>query len=244
MSEKLDGVRAIWNPERRVFLSRNEKEFFAPEWFKKLMPMQFLDGELFVGRKKFDKTVSIVRSHSKEGWEKVRFHVFDMYPVDGGPEHDFEFRQKAVRRHLDSTRERFGDISCVWAQQTQCGGLVHLTHLANKIADLGGEGVMLRQPGSLYEKKRSGTLLKVKRFLDSEAEVVGHVPGRGKHLGRLGALDCRLEDGTLFQVGTGFSDREREKPPKIGSKITVRYQELTKDGVPRFPVFVTERDYE
>jgi DNA ligase-1 len=97
---------------------------------------------------------------------------------------------------------------------------------------------MLRQPQSLYEVGRSTTLLKVKAFLDAEARVVEHLPGEGKHKGRLGALVVEMPGGKRFSVGTGFSDAERASPPPLGSLITYRYQELTDRGVPRFPSFL------
>jgi DNA ligase-1 len=97
---------------------------------------------------------------------------------------------------------------------------------------------MLRQPGSLYETGRSSTLLKVKTFHDADARVIDHIPGRGRHKGRLGALLVQLADGTTFSVGTGFTDAQRASPPPIGATITFRYQELTDGGVPRFPSFV------
>ena len=100
---------------------------------------------------------------------------------------------------------------------------------------------MLRQPGSHYEIGRSTTLLKVKTFKDAEARVVGHVAGAGRHVGRVGALACELPDGTRFSVGTGLSDDERRDPPPVGAVITFRYQELSDDGVPRFPSYVGVR---
>lgn len=60
--------------------------------------------------------------------------------------------------------------------------------LLGEVEKKGGEGLMLRKPGSLYEGKRSSTLLKVKSFYDAEALVVGHEPGKGKHKGFCGAL--------------------------------------------------------
>jgi DNA ligase-1 len=111
----------------------------------------------------------------------------------------------------------------------------------DRIESMGGEGLMLRQPGSLYEAGRSHTLLKVKRFQDTEARVIKHLPGAGRHKGRLGALLVELAGGTRFSVGTGFSDAQRENPPAIGSVITFRFQELTDGGVPRFPSFVRVR---
>ena len=100
---------------------------------------------------------------------------------------------------------------------------------------------MLRRPGSRYVAGRSDSLLKVKSFLDTEARVVGHQAGTGRHEGRLGALQVELPNGTRFKVGTGFSDAQREAPPAVGEVITVRYQELTDGGVPRFPIYVGVR---
>ncbi len=106
---------------------------------------------------------------------------------------------------------------------------------------LGGEGLMLRQPSSIYVAGRSSTLLKVKTFQDAEARVIGHQKGAGRHKGRLGALVVQLADGTEFSVGTGFSDAERGNPPPIGSTVTFRYQELSDGGVPRFPSYLGVR---
>ena len=110
-----------------------------------------------------------------------------------------------------------------------------------RVEGLGGEGVMLRRPGSRYVAGRSDTLLKVKSFLDTEARVIGHQAGTGKHQGRVGALQVELPNGTRFKVGTGMSDAERESPPALGEIITVRYQELTDGGVPRFPSYIGVR---
>ena len=100
---------------------------------------------------------------------------------------------------------------------------------------------MLRQAGSAYEPGRSPTLLKVKRFHDDDARVIEHVPGRGRHQGRLGALLVQLDNGVSFSVGSGLSDAQRNDPPPVGSRVTFRYQELTDRGVPRFPTFVRVR---
>ena len=75
-------------------------------------------------------------------------------------------------------------------------------------------------------------------FHDAEAMVLSHVGGKGKHAGAVGALMCKMESGVECRVGSGLSDAERRKPPAIGSIITYRFQELTPDGVPRFPTYV------
>jgi len=121
-------------------------------------------------------------------------------------------------------------------KQEKCKGLNHLLLTLEKAEGGGAEGLMLRQPGSLYEGCRSSTLLKVKTFLDDEATVVGYEDGKGRHKGRVGSIILSWE-GKEFKVGTGLSDKEREDPPPIGSKITFKYQELSTGGIPRFPVY-------
>ncbi len=83
---------------------------------------------------------------------------------------------------------------------------------------------MLRDPESMYENRRSKSLLKVKTFYDDEAEVIGHKPGTGRCAGMCGALRVRNTHGVEFEVGSGMTDQERRRPPKIGSKITYKYQ--------------------
>jgi DNA ligase-1 len=69
-----------------------------------------------------------------------------------------------------------------------------------------GEGVMLKDPSSKYEHKRSYSLLKVKRFEDAEATVIGHQKGTGRCSAMMGALLMREKDGTEFKIGSGFDD--------------------------------------
>jgi DNA ligase-1 len=232
MSEKLDGVRALWTGER--LCSRNGNEFLAPAWFTKGLPKTPLDGELWIDRKAFQQTISIVRRQDGgDHWKKVLYVVFDA-PTAGGT---FEERLRAMRE--SNLEQASSQLRVLY--QSICEGTDSLRKELARIEALGGEGLMLRQPDSRYEFGRSSTLLKVKTFHDAEAVVYGHQPGKGRHKGRLGALLVSLANGTQFAVGTGFSDAQRERPPAIGSVITFRYQELTDGGVPRFPSFVRER---
>ena len=229
MSEKLDGVRAYW--DGRQFLSRQGNLYHAPEWFIAGLPSVPLDGELWLDRKKFQRTVSIVRRQDKsELWSEVRFVVFDAPAVAGG----FEERLAAVKETLAPGGAKFAREHA----HQRCKSLEALRTELARIESLGGEGLMLRQPGSKYVAGRSSTLLKVKNFHDAEAVVVRHQAGSGRHKGRLGALLVRLANGTEFAIGTGFSDRERENPPPISATVTFRYQELSETGVPRFPSWV------
>ncbi len=233
MSEKLDGVRAYWDGKQ--FLSRQGNNYMPPDWFCEGLPPEPLDGELWLARKAFQRTVSIVRRQDKsDQWRQVRYLVFDA----PGRDEAFEKRLEYLRTTLDRN-------VCAYAQfheQQLCKGMDHMRQELARVEALGGEGLMMRQPGSTYESGRSHTLLKIKSFHDAEAEVLGIQPGKGKHKGRMGALLVQLADGTRFSVGTGFSDAERADPPPEGSTITFRYQELSDSGVPRFPSYVCTRN--
>ncbi len=233
MSEKLDGVRAYWDGTR--ILSRLGNQLFAPDWFLEGLPSTPLDGELFGGRKRFQRTVSIVRRQDRSDlWKEIRYVVFDAPAMDA----PFEDRLAALGETIGAA-----GLAHVEAHPHElCRGTDHLREALAHVEGLGGEGLMLRKPRSRYEIGRSHTLLKVKTFHDAEARVVGHLPGAGRHKGRLGALDCEMPDGTRFSVGTGLSDDERRDPPPIGAIVTYRFQELSQDGVPRFPSYVGVRD--
>jgi len=232
LSEKLDGVRAWWDGEQ--FFSRQGNVFHAPNWFTDSLPRVSLDGELWLARKAFQRTVGIVRRHDgSEHWHEIRFLVFDAPHVDEPFERRLRYLQDCFAEHRPLHAE-------LVAQQ-RCRGTNHLHAELDRLCALGGEGLMLRQPGSPYAAGRSATLLKVKRFHDAEARVVAHLPGTGRHRGRLGALLVELPNRITFAVGTGLTDAQREQPPAIGSLITFRYQELTDRGVPRFPSFESER---
>jgi DNA ligase-1 len=233
MSEKLDGVRAYWDGKQ--FLSRQGNLFHAPDWFVEGLPAVPLDGELWVARKSFQRTVGIVRRQDKPDiWKEVKYLIFDA-PAAGGA---FEERMKFLTDGMRAWKATFAAVH----EHALCKGVDHLRQELQRVEQLGGEGLMLRQPGSKYEAGRSSTLLKVKSFLDAEAVVIGHEPGKGKHAGRLGALTVRLGNGKVFSVGTGFTDKERASPPPVGSIITFRYQELSDAGIPRFPSYAGIRE--
>lgn len=246
VSPKLDGIRAYWDGVGTLWSRQGNAFAKAPPEYIALLPQGVpLDGELYLGAGRFNDTVRAVKGHA--GWDDLRYVVFDTPPLIANSPVEATFKYEDRMRFA----ARFWhDV----VPLTQCTGIDHVWQALREAEAEGLEGVMLRQPGSLYEGKRSRTLLKVKSFHDLEALVTGHVAGKGKHVGRLGALSCvrvadtgagtRLEKLPGFEVGTGFSDAQREAPPAVGTVITVRYQELTPAGVPRFPVFVSERDYE
>ncbi|MCA9124929.1 MAG: DNA ligase [Planctomycetaceae bacterium] len=228
LSEKLDGVRAYWDGQQLI--SRQGNVYHAPSWFVAEFPKTPLDGELWLARKAFQRTVSIVRRHDDpDDWRRIAYLVFDAPGIEEPFEQRLTFLNETIRQSNSHVRV---------LSQHRCTGINHLRHELARIESLRGEGLMLRQPASRYEAGRSNTLLKVKTFHDAEARVVEHIAGRGRHKGRMGALRVVLPDGKQFSVGSGFTDAQRDVPPAIGATITFRYQELTDGGVPRFPTFV------
>jgi DNA ligase-1 len=233
MSEKLDGVRAYWNGKK--FISRLGNYFYAPDWFAAELPSDVcLDGELFGGRGKFQTTVSIVKSQDQgERWKTLTYKIFDAPGMDK----PFEERVSALKKLFDpSNKKKHPHMEVI--EHIKCRDNDHMLEYLNEVQAKKGEGVMMRQPKSKYVGSRSNTLLKVKTFFDDEAKVLGHLPGKGKHKGLMGALLVEMPNKKTFQVGSGFTDAQRAKPPPIGSIISYKYQELTDGGIPRFPTYL------
>lgn len=229
LSEKYDGVRAYW--DGKEFWSRLGNRFYAPDWFKADFPTNVhLDGELYMGRGLFQDTVSIVKSQDQsDRWRNLKFMVFDIPSL----KLPFEERYEALQQRFSD--HPFAKV----APHSKCQGQGDLLRQLEIMNRVGGEGLMLRQPKSKYARSRSNSLLKVKTFHDDEAIVIGYgSAGKGKYKGMAGSLLAKNRAGVTFKVGAGLTDAQRENPPKKGTIITYRYQELTKAGKPRFPTFV------
>ncbi|KAJ0392286.1 hypothetical protein P43SY_003600 [Pythium insidiosum] len=232
MSEKLDGVRAFWHAEKQVFLSRLGNVFPAPEWFTKCLPKdQDLDGELFGGRGRFQFTVGIAKTENSKHWDQLVYKIFDVPSMKTEPFEERMSRAKQIVEDMNVDHVQ-------WVDHTKCESLEQLDEAFNEIEKLGGEGMMIREPGSRYVGDRSSSLLKIKSFHDGEALVIAHEDGKGKYVGMCGALRCKMASGKMFKVASGLSDEQRANPPAIGSIVVYKCQELTDDGIPRFPVFV------
>lgn len=234
VSEKLDGVRALWDGKALKF--RSGQAVHAPQWFLDALPAQPLDGELWLGRGKFEQLSGMVRRESPldAEWRQIRYMIFELPDAPGS------FAQRAER-----IRERVAAAGVPWLGAVEQHAAVNAAQVRKMLDDTlaaGGEGLMLHRADAAYEVGRSDTLLKLKPWQDAEARVVGHLPGKGKYAGQLGALRVRLDDGREFNLGTGLSDRQRRNPPPLGTVITFRYRELTRHGVPRFASFQRVRD--
>ncbi|RHZ62883.1 hypothetical protein Glove_334g34 [Diversispora epigaea] len=231
ISEKLDGVRAFWCGKKGKFFSRLGNVYEAPDWFTKDLPRDVdFDGELFGGRGKFQSTVSIVKA-GKEEWKSITYEIFDMPSYAEAP---FEDRMSYIKDLFKEKKTTYARI----VEQRRCKSAKDIFDELKRVESLGAEGLMLRKPKSKYVCGRSNTLLKVKSFFDGEALVEGYEPGKGKYKGMTGALKCAMACGTKFKVGSGMTDYDRSNPPKIGSIIVYKCQELSDSGNPRFPTFV------
>lgn len=233
VSEKLDGVRAIWDGESLRF--RSGREIKAPAWFVAGLPKQALDGELWLGRRSFERLSGIVRRERADDaeWRSVRYMIFELPGAPGS------FRERAA-----AIRELVRQAGVPWLQEIEQFQVVDRSSLQKKLNAVvqgGGEGLMLHRADAAYETGRSDTLLKVKPWDDAEAVVMAHLPGKGKYAGVLGALRVRTADGREFSLGTGFTDEQRRNPPAVGSTVTYRYRDVTRHGLPRFASFMRIR---
>ena len=231
-SEKLDGVRAYWDGKK--LSSRQGNIFKAPKWFLKELPNIHLDGELWTKRNDFENIVSIVsRNKPDNRWESITYMIFDL------PQEKESFREtvKKMKQFEMERKSRFYKI----VKQFEIKSHKALQGKLEEIIALGGEGIMLRKKDSLYKKGRNKSLLKLKPYYDAEAKVIAINEGEGKYKGKMGSVTVETVEGIKFNVGSGFTDLERENPPSIGSIITYKFNGKTRKGKPRHPVYLRKR---
>ncbi len=235
MSEKLDGIRAIWTGQE--LLTRKGNHIHAPKWFTKMLPDFAVEGELWCGRGLFNVVQRTVLDHipDEKAWAKVRFMLFD---VPGAGQRDsFKQRYRELVHWVETVdAEHIGYVE----QAEIASEHLLLAHL-DSLVSAGGEGVMLRRAESFYRAGRNDDLIKVKRHQDAEARVIGYKPGTGKYEGLMGSVLVQLDDGRTFYIGSGFTDEQRVNPPAIGSTITYRFNGYTNNGLPRFARFMRIR---
>lgn len=232
-SEKLDGVRAHWSGRELRF--RSGRVIAAPDWFLARLPGTRLEGELWLGRGRFDELSGLVRRASSEDlrWRDVRYMLFEL---PGAP---WPFKARAAALEVLARQVGWAQLQAI-AQRP----VLRREDLAPWLAEVvrgGGEGLMLHRADAPFRAGRSPDVVKLKPQQDEDAVVVGHLPGRGRHAGRLGALRVRRDDGAVFDLGTGFSDAQRHDPPPLGSTVTYTFRGRTPAGLPRFASFLRVR---
>ena len=258
ISEKFDGYRACYDHSKKQFFSRQNKPFNAPEWFIQAMPPRLVDGELWIGRNMFQEMGTVRKKVPvDEEWFNITFQVYDM------PDHPgtFQERLKELKRIVKLTKNRwnlrrkdyeypFNKLECpvVVAKQTVVKDEKHLDSVYKEILKQGGEGIMLKDPNSPYEGKRSKFLLKYKPSFDEEAIITGYKPGQGKYQGLLGGFMCKplINHDTYMSIDedtdhaftiSGMDDEIREtylQTHPIGTIISYEHSGKTDKGKPRF----------
>lgn len=236
VSEKLDGVRAYWDGKHLRF--RSGRVINAPTWFTAPLPAHPLDGELWMGRRSFDRLSAAVRREEPldEEWKNITYQLYELPRGAGTFSERIAALQEGVRK-----------AGVPWLQVIEQAHVNDATALKQKLAQVvreGGEGLMLHRADAVWQTGRSDVLLKLKPYHDAEAVIVTHEPGKGKYEGMLGAVVVVTPSGQRFRLGTGFSDAMRRDPPPIGSTVTYRYRDITSKGLPRFASFLRVRPSE
>jgi len=231
VSEKFDGVRAYWTGDQ--LLSRQGLVLAAPaSVLERLPPQQPLDGELWMGRGRFEACSAALRRSQprEEEWQQIQYLLFEL-PGGAGP---FSTRLARLREIAAAVAVPFLRV----VPQDRVGSLTELRQRLQVVLRAGGEGLMLHEADAPYISGRHEALLKLKAHDDEDAVVIAHLPGQGRLSGLLGALRVRNASGQEFNLGSGFSEAQRRAPPPLGSSVSYRYRGLTGSGLPRFATFV------
>lgn len=244
---KYDGVRCI--VDSRGMQSRNGKEIIsAPHILESLKPLfeafpdLVLDGELFAERSEemdFNKIISCVRKTKPtaadlaESKHYIKYFVYDCPSAEGG---------FIDRLHYLMTKLKLPD-NVVLVPTKTVHNMDDVKKLFSEYIEKGYEGEMLRTLNGLYENKRSKNLIKYKEFKTEEYVITDVIEGKGKLTGKVGKLEF-----DKFSAAVNGDHEYLEELFKaknlIGKQATVRFQELTPDGIPRFPKVIAIRDYE
>lgn len=234
VSEKYDGVRALW--DGKTLRTRAGNVIAAPAWFTEHFPDTPLDGELWLARGQFDALSGAVRKAVPvdDEWREISYLIFELPKAPG------TFAARVQRINAIVEQAHVPHLKAV--TQFRVKNEAALQQKLKQVVASGGEGLMLHRADAPYLTGRSDVLLKLKLHLDAEATVIGHTAGRGKYQGKLGALVMETPEGLRFKLGTGFTDAQRENPPKIGSVVTYTYRDKTKLGKPKFASFLRVRD--
>lgn len=229
VSEKLDGVRALWDGQRMRL--RGGGTVALPAWFAARLPPLALDGELWMARGRFDEVSAIVRRQVPDdaAWAAVRYLVFEL-PGAPGP-----FSERAARLAAIAAQAQWPQLQAV--PQAAVPSRAALQARLQEVVAQDGEGLMLHRADAPYVTGRQEVLLKLKLAHDAEATVIAHLPGKGRLEGLMGAMRVRTPEGREFVLGSGFSDAQRRHPPAIGTVVSYRYRGLTATGLPRFATF-------
>ena len=231
MSEKLDGIRAYWNGKE--LLTKNGNKIYSPENFTKNFPPFPLDGELWSKRDDFENIQSIVLDKVPSSkWSEITYNIFEA-PNSSG---NFQERLKKVENWFLKHDNKNAKV----IKQIKCKNKTMLDEFLEEILLKKGEGVIIKNPNLSYINGRNVNSLKVKKFYDMEGEIININYNNEK----MKSLVLKLQNGVIFNLGNGFSKKNRENPPKIGEIVTFKYYDFTKNGKPKFASFLRIRKKE
>jgi len=232
MSEKLDGIRGFWTGKE--LLTRGGMKLTPPKWFIKNYPPFAIDGELWTKRNDFENISSIVRTkNADDRWKLITHNIFEVPNQQGG----LLERLSVLKSHLFSHSVPHLKV----LKQTQIQSKQQLQNFLIEVTSHKGEGVVVRNPNTLYQTGRLSSALKVKQYLDTECTILEILPGKGKYQNMMGSVLCQTDSGKKLKIGSGFKDKDRANPPAIGSKITFKYYGFTKKGSFKYPVYLRVR---
>lgn len=222
---KLDGVRLIVS--KNGCFSRTGKPVKGVDHLARgLKDGEYLDGECYAPNKTFEEITSIFKMNPQD----LEFHVFDYFDVNRPC---LTFEERKARINVDTFLVK---------NKSDIKGYHDL------FVNQGYEGIMIRDPSSVYEiGKRSNYLLKYKSFQTEEYEIVDVKEGTGREIGAAIWI-CKTGEHTFSVRPSGTIEVRRKifknKKKYIGKQLTVKFQNLTALGIPRFPVGLVIRDYE
>ena len=255
VQRKFDGVRCLarLNSDGTVtLLSRKGKEYPHLNHIKADVAANnsntnlVLDGELYSDTLTFQELVGLVKRvtlkpGNDEQMLEVSLRVYDCVELNN--EADFTDRYQTITNLTDGAEY----LSLVENVGVSTESEIHAAQA--QFVEEGYEGAMVRNLTGAYAiGKRSANLQKVKTFLDGEYPIVGFTQGTGGETGCV-MWECQTPDGQTFTVRPRGTQEDRKVlfqngSDYVGQQLTVRYQELTDGGVPRFPVGIAIRDYE
>ena len=233
VSEKFDGVRAVWDGQ--VLRFRSGRLIAAPAWFLAALPALPLDGELWMARGQFDRVSGAVRKTVPDDleWRAVKYLVFDAW----GRSEPFAQRVTGLAQAVQAAQQPW----LLAVAQTVVEDAAALEARLQEVVSQGGEGLVLHRADALWQAGRTEALFKLKPQADEEARVVGYQAGKGRLQGLTGALLLETPQGQRFALGAGLSDALRRDPPPLGTWVTYSYRDRTPSGLPRFASFVRVR---
>jgi hypothetical protein len=244
---KLDGTRCVAVPGRGLF-SRNKKAYPHLEHIRAeidRLPASFvLDGELYSDTLTFQEIVGLVKAETLKPGDEERQQAIKLYVYDIVC--DKPYKERWMNLAFLFRKRRFEHL--VLVETERCAAREDVAAKHAEYCAAGWEGLMLRNAEGAYRGVRSADLQKYKEFLDGEYRVVGFEEGAGLEAGCV-IWVCETARGQRFSCRPRGSREERaalfaEGAAHVGKMLTVRYQEETDDGLPRFPVGVGWRDWE